>query len=221
MFKFISVILVVLLIAAGLAWYSAQSLPNWFDESVSQEDKTIEQLSEDIKRQGVAKFLGTKITDVMDGSVTFDETEFNAILLASLKSDEDGQKLLSVSDAVKAFINKDEIELTAIINLDKLEKVEPKARDAVEKFDRIFPFLNDSRVALTVYGTPVARNGNIAIRDDFHIKVGAIPISNDSLRSLGAKVERANSTDLALKYLSVKSIQLDKKQIELEVLPRF
>jgi len=141
----------------------------------------IDRLSEKIKRQGVAKFLGSKFTDVLDGSVAFDETEFNAVFLASLKSNKDGKKLLAVSDAVKAFIHDDEIELTAVINLEKLELVEPKARKAIEKFDRIFPFLNDSRVALTVYGTPVARDGKVAIRDDFHIKVGAIPISNDSL----------------------------------------
>ncbi len=221
MFKFIALILLIIVIAGGVAWYSAQSLPSWFDESVSQEDVTIEHLSEEIRRQGVAKFLGAKFSDVLDGSVAFNETEFNAILLASLKADTDGQKLLSVSDAVKAFIQDDEIELTAIINLDKLEKVEPKAREAVEKFDRIFPFLNDSRVALTVYGTPVARNGNIAIRDDFHIKVGAIPISNESLRALGAQVERANTTDLELKYLALQSINLKKGEIEFGVLPRF
>lgn len=221
MFKIIASILLVVILLAGGAWYSAQSLPSWFEESVSQEDKNIERLSEDIKRKGVAKFLGTKFSDVLDGSVVFDETEFNAILLASLKSSDDGKKLLSVSDAVKAFLHDDEIELTAIINLDKLEKIEPKAREAVEKFDRIFPFLNDSRVALTVYGTPVARNGNIAIKDDFHIKVGAIPISNASLKSLGAKVERANSTDLPLKYLSVQSIGLLDGQIEFGVLPKF
>ena len=221
MFKIIASVLLIIVLLAGGAWYSAQYLPSWFDESSSQEDDNIERLSEEIKRKGVAKFLGSKFSDVLDGSVVFDETEFNAIFLASLKLDDDGKKLLSVSDAVKASLHDDKIELTAIINLDKLEKVEPKARDAVEKFDRIFPFLNDSRVALTVYGTPIARNGNIAIKDDFHIKVGAIPISNQSLRALGAKVERANTTDLSLKYLSVQSINLLDGQIEFAVLPKF
>jgi len=142
-------------------------------------------------------------------------------MLASLKTDENGQKLLAVSDAVKAFINEGELEISSIINLDKVEKIDPKARKAVEKFDRIFPFLNDSRVAVTLYGTPIARNGNIAIKDDFHIKVGAIPISNSSLRQLGAEVERANTTDLPIKYLSISDITLREGEIELAVLPRF
>jgi hypothetical protein len=76
-------------------------------------------------------------------------------------------------------------------------------------------------VAVTVYGTPIVRNGNLAIKDDFHIKVGAIPISTSSLRQLGAKVERANSTDLPIKYLKISNITLTDGQVELAVLPRF
>jgi len=221
MLKIIVLLLLIFLVGSGVAWFSAQSLPNWFDESLPQEEQAVERLSAKIQRQGVTKFLGNKVDDVLDGNIVFDNTEFNAILLASLKNNRDGKKLLAVSDAVKAFIRDDEIEITAVINLDKLEKVEPKARKAVEKFDRLFPFLKDSRVALSVYGTPVARNGNLALRDDFHIKVGAIPISNDSLRSLGADVERANSTDLPIKYLAVQSVNLREGQIDLDVLPRF
>jgi len=214
--------LVLLIIAvAGYAWYSAQSLPNWFNDETSQADQAAEALSTKIKQQGVSKFLGSKVGQVLNGKVVFSEVEFNAVMLASLRSDDDGQKLLAVSDAVKAFINKDQLELSAIINLDKLGNVDPKARKAVEKLDRIFPFLDDSRVAVTVYGTPIARNGNIAIKDDFHIKVGAIPISNSSLRQLGANVERANTTDLPIKYLSVSDITVNEGEIELAVLPRF
>ncbi|MFT6406661.1 MAG: hypothetical protein ACJAQ6_000071 [Arenicella sp.] len=221
MLRFFAFLLLLVIVVGGYVWYSAQSLPNWFNQQSSQQEQAAEALSKEIKRQGVSNFLGDKVAQVLNGSVTFSEAEFNAIMLASLESDEDGQKLLAVSDAVKAFIKKDQLVLSAIINLDKVEKIDPKARKAVEKLDRIFPFLNNSRVALTVYGTPIARNGNIAIKDDFHIKVGAIPISNSSLRQLGAKVERANSTDLPIKYLSISSITLNQGEIELAVLPRF
>jgi hypothetical protein len=221
MLRFFAFIFLLAIAVAGYVWYSAQSLPNWYSQATSQQDEAFKALSEKIEKQGVSKFLGNKVEQVLNGKVTFSEDEFNAIMLASLEADEDGRKLLAVSDAVKAFINKDELELSAIINLDKVEKIDPKARKAVEKLDRIFPFLNDSRVALTVYGTPIVRNGNLAIRDDFHIKVGAIPISNSSLRQLGAKVERANTTELPLKYLSVSNITLNDGEIELSVLPRF
>lgn len=221
MFRILAFLVLIVIAVAGYAWYSAQSLPSWFNDQGSQDDQAAEALSEKIKQEGVSKFLGNKVSQVLKGKVTFTEVEFNAIMLASLKLDEDGRKLLEVSDAVKAFIKDDQLELSAIINLDKVEKIDPKARKAVEKLDRIFPFLNNSRVAVTVFGTPIARNGNIAIKDDFHIKLGAIPISNNSLRQLGAKVERANTTDLPIKYLSIKNIVLRDGEIELAVRPRF
>jgi hypothetical protein len=221
MLRIFAFLFLIAVAVAGYVWYSAQSLPKWFDQEASQQEQAANALSQRIEQQGISKFLGNKVEQVLNGKVTFSEAEFNAIMLASLKSDEDGRKLLQVSDAVKAFINKDQLELSAIINLDKVEKIDPKARKAVEKLDRIFPFLNDSRVALTVYGTPIVRNGNLALKDDFHIKVGAIPISNSSLRQLGAKVERANTTDLPIKYLSISDITLNDGEIELSVLPRF
>ncbi len=221
MLRIIAVLVLILVAVVGYGWYSAQSLPSWFNDEVSQEDQAVEALSKKIRQHGVSNFLGNKVGQVLKGEVTFSEVEFNAIMLASLKADEDGRKLLAVSDAVKAFITKDQLEISAIINLDKVEKIDPKARKAVEKFDRIFPFLDKSRMALSVFGTPVARNGNIAIKDDFHIKVGAIPISNSSLRQLGANVERANTTDLAIKYLSISNITLKEGEIVLKVLPRF
>lgn len=219
--KIILLILFLIISAATIAWYSMQSLPGWADDSKSQAQTNAEQLSEQIRTKGINKFLGSKVADVMKGKVSLDDVEFNAILLASLKSDPDGRKLLSVSDAVRAFIKDDYIEITAIINLDKLEKVEPKARNVIEKFDRFFPFLNKSRVALTVYATPIARSNKLAIKDDFHINVGAIPISNASLRALGVKVERANRSELAIKYLSVKSVNLVSGKINLGVSARF
>jgi hypothetical protein len=221
MLRFLAFLFLLAIAVTGYVWYSAQSLPKWVSQESSQQDQAVEALSQKIEKQGISRFLGNKVDQVLNGKVTFSEVEFNAIMLASLEADEDGQKLLAVSDAVKAFINKDQLELSAIINLDKVEKIDPKARKAVEKLDRIFPFLNNSRVALTVYGTPIVRNGNLAIKDDFHIKVGAIPISNSSLRQLGAKVERANTTDLAIKYLSISNITLIDGQVELAVLPRF
>ena len=221
MLRFLAFLFLLVIAVTGYVWYSAQSLPKWYSQESSQQDRASEALSQKIEQYGVSKFLGNKVDQVLNGKVTFSEVEFNAIMLASLKSDEDGQKLLAVSDAVKAFINKDQLELSAIINLDKVEKIDPKARKAVEKLDRIFPFLNDSRVAVTVYGTPIVRNGNLAIKDDFHIKVGAIPISNSSLRQLGAHVERANTIDLPIKYLTVSNITLINGQVELAVLPRF
>ena len=218
--KFIGILLVVILLALGVVWYSMQSLPTWFDEQTNQEQQVADALSKKISEQGVEAFLGNKILELVRGQVSFDETEFNALLIASLKLHEDGQKLIQVSEGVRAILHEDEIEIAAVINLDKVEKIDPKARKAVERFDKFFFFLDDARLAISVYGTPVVRNGSIAIKDDFHIKVGAIPISNSTLRQLGIEVERANDSELVLQLLNLSSVTLEKGNISFAARPR-
>ena len=218
--KFIGILLVVILLALGVVWYSMQSLPTWFDEQTNQEQQVADALSKKISEQGVEAFLGNKILELVRGQVSFDETDFNALLIASLKLHEDGQKLIQVSDGVRAILHEDEIEIAAVINLDKVEQIDPNARKAVERFDKFFFFLDDSRLAISVYGTPVVRNGSIAIKDDFHIKVGAIPISNSTLRQLGIEVERANDSEFALQLLNLSSVTLEKGNISFAARPR-
>jgi len=161
------------------------------------------------------------VANVPNRKVVLNEAEFNAMMLTGLKLDQDGQRLLEVSDKIEAFIKPDQLEINAVINLEKLGNVDPVARQSVEKFDRIFPFLNGSSMNVTVYGTPIMRNGNIAIKDDFHLKVGAIPFSNGLLRQLGVDVELANTKELATSPLSISDITLRDGEIELEMLPGY
>ena len=218
MLRIIIFLVLLVLAVGGYFWFSMQSLPAWFDENPSQASDALKnpQTATDVH-----KLLGDKVADVMNGQIVLSEDEFNAILLASLARDADGRKLLEVSDAVKAFLRPGEVEIAAVINLDKVEAVNPDARRAVEKFDKIFPFLDGSRVALSVFGTPVVRHGGVGVKDDFHIRVGALPFSNDTLRGLGVDVERANRTNLDLKYLEVQGLTLAKQQVSMSVLPRF
>ncbi len=220
MFKFISVALLLIALAVAAGFYSMQRLPSWFDGQANAEQQAVDALSEQIRKQGVEAFLGSKLRDILSGQVVFNEAEFNAILLASLKVNEDGRRLLQVSDGIHATLNDQEIEIAAVINLDKVEQVSPDARKAVERFDRLFFFLDESRLALSVYGTPVIRQGQLGIKDDFHIKVGAIPISNSTLKQLGVEVERANEANLALRLLSLKSVQMNQGEIRFGVRPR-
>ena len=219
--KFIGIFLAILLLGSAVAWYSMQSLPTWFNEQASKEQQAVDALSQKISEQGVEAFLGDKIVDLVRGQIVFNETEFNALLLASLKLNADGQQLLQVSDGIHASLNKDEVEIATVINLDKVEQINPQAREAVESFDKFFFFLDGSRLEVSVYGTPVVRNGRLAIKDDFHIKVGAIPISNSTLKQLGVEVERANESELALHLLTLSSVTLEEGKISFAAQPRF
>ncbi len=221
MLRFLGILFLLAIVVAGGIWYSAQSLPAWYDDNVDQQTRIIEQLDKEVARSGARGFLGGKLAEVLAGRLRLNDAEFNALVLASLQADPDGRKVLAVSDAVNASITPNGIELAAVINLDKVERIDPNARRAVEKVNRMFPFLDHSRVAVAIIGTPVARNGQLGIKDDFSLRVGAIPISNSSLRQLGANVERANHESLDLKYLRVKSVTLRSGELELGVTPSF
>lgn len=220
MLRFLFFALLFIALAGGGIWYYAQSLPSWYEEGVDSSAKVSSDLSAQIKQSGGGNFLAGKLTQIFTGELTLNETEFNALLLASLQADEDGRKLIAVSDAIHATITENGLELGAVINLNKVEKISASARRNVEKVNKIFPFLDQSRVAVALIGTPVARNGQLGIKDDFSLRVGAIPISNDSLRQLGADVERANRESLNLRYLTVNAVQLAKGEMRLGVTPR-
>lgn len=223
MLKIIAVLVVTIVVLgggiAGYMFYSARSLPDWFDESAPRQNLGTINVNTLNESQGLEQLLDGQSVSTVNRQAAFSDAQFTELFVESLTRDQNGQQLLAVSDAVKAFAHDDHVELTAVINLDKVEGIDPNLRRGIEKFDRIFPFIENARLALTVFGTPVVRNGRVGIKDDFHIKVGAIPISNQSLRTLGAEVERANEIDLALYNLSLKSIVLKEGQVVLSVQP--
>ena len=219
MFKTVFAIVLVVLAVGAYGIYSARALPEWFDESKANTDFAGEAIKKELGNGGV-DLLARKSVDILRGRVSLDSDEFNALLMASLKADEDGRKLLEVSDGVRAFLRQGEIEISAVINLNKLGKVDPKARSAVEKFDKIFWIIEDGRIAVSLFGTPVVRRGGIGVKDDFHARVGEISLSNDTLRSLKVPVERANQSEMAVKYLSLKSVSVVPGKIDFKVQPR-
>ena len=147
------------------------------------------------------------------------EAEFNELFLTSLANDFNGVKLLSVSDAVDAKLFADRIEVSAVINLEKVERLSPKARATVEKFDTLFFFLDKNQMNIKVIGEPIARNGSLGIRDNFSVELGPIPLSNDMLRQFGLEVQRANHTNLRLKDLYTHAIKLSDGRADLATKP--
>ena len=157
---------------------------------------------------------------VQSGNIVLSEAEFNALFLASLEADERGRLLLSVSDGLKVVLNEGEVEISAVINMDKVEQIDPQAREVVESINAIFPFLDNSTMSVSVFGEPVARNGQIGIKDTFSAKIGILPLPNGALRSIGIDVDRANTENLSLENLTINSVTLTQGQISFEVAPK-
>lgn len=152
---------------------------------------------------------------------TYSEGEFNQLLIASLANDINGQKLLAVSDNLSSKIHGSHVEFSAVINLDKVEKVSPEARKSFKKFDQFLFLLNNNKLNITVYAELVPRNGRLGIRDNFSIALGPIPISNDALRQLNVNVSRANHTNLKLNGLFIQSIKLETGSVTLNTLEAY
>jgi len=221
MFRFLVYIVVIAIAVAGFVWYSSQSMPDWYQPEQSHQQQVADTLADDIKQQGVGKFLGNKFAEVMRGEMRLSETEFNALLLASLSSSRDGRRLLKVSDAINADLQDDRVELGVVVNLEKAAQQDAKTKKRVEQLLQVLPLLDKSRIYVAISGRPIAKNGNLAFADDISIKIGAIPISNSLLRQLGVPLDRVSNASLPLQLMSIKSIVTSEDEIVLGVRPRF
>ena len=220
MIRFFLILILLLVGLAGLAWYSSQSLPAWYQAEQDQQQQVVDDLSEKIQEQGIGKFLGSKFAGVMNGQLELSETEFNGLMIASLRAHHDGQRLLQVSDAVKIELRDNELELGVVLDLDKVAKLDAKSKKAVQQLKDALPFLDNSKVFLSITGQPIARDGNISFGDEYDVKIGALPVSSKLLARLGVPVAKASSASLPLKYLTVSSIDMQQDKIILGVYPR-
>ena len=157
-------------------------------------------------------------TNINAQTLSFSNEEFTDLLIRSLENDQNGLLLLSVSDSFTANINAETLSLSAVINLNKLEKISLETRQNIERFDKLFFFLDGENLNLTVIGEPVVRNGLIGIKDSFSVKIGPLPLPNNALRQFGVQVERANTTNLKLKDIIVQSIELEEGSITLDTI---
>ena len=149
------------------------------------------------------------------------ETEFNALLMASLSSSKDGRRLLSVSDAINADLQDERVELGVVVDLEKAAKQDAKTKKRVDQLLQALPLLDKSKIHVAFSGRPIAKNGNLAFADDISMKIGAIPISNSLLRQLGVPLDRVSNASLPLQLMSIKSIVTSEDEIVLRVRPRF
>ena len=221
MLRFLLVFLLIVVGCAAYLWMSFQSLPDWYTEGKSNHQQTASQLSKKIDEQGSESFLRDKLAGILLGEVVLTEDEFNSLLVASLLSNKDGRRVLAVSDAVHADLRDGEIEFGAVINMDKLGNVEPRAKRAFERAMKVLPLSSEEKIYVAVIGTPVARNGNLAIADDVRVQIGSIPISNRLLKQVGVPTHRLNEEDLPLRPLQIRSVASFDGEIRLGARPNF
>lgn len=221
MFRLLLITALLIALALGYLWFSAQQLPGWYSAPEPFQKSAVEQLTEKIEQQGVAKFLGDKFADVMAGEVRLDEREFNALLLASLADHRDGRRLLAVSDAVNAELSSRGIEIGAVINVSKVRNADAKTRAALDQVLATLPFAAEKQLYLGVRATPVARGGGLALGDDLSVRIGSIPISSALLRRAGVPLTQVQKEVLLLRSLKVNSVAISDEEVVFGVVPKF
>ena len=221
MIRILLILMVIVVTGVALAWYSAQSLPQWYHPQAAKTGSPEQNLSDQIQQQGVSNFLASKFAELERGRLVFNELEFKALLRASLLETPNGRDLLSVSDAINVEFDDERAEIGVIVNLDKVADQDVELREPVNKLLRALPLLNNSQVFVAVSGRPLAINGNLAFAEDVSVKIGLVPISNNLLQQLGLPGLRLDGISLPLEKVSVNSVATSRDRISLGITPRF
>lgn len=220
MIRFILFLLLLIIAGAGYMFYSAQAVPEWSKNQQSHTAK-VQKLQKQIQQQGTSKFLGDKFAQVMNGRLVLDDAEFTALVMASLLKHKNGRRLLSVADSIDARSTESGLQVNTVINLEKLEKADAHSKEALEKITKYLPASADQKLYLSVRGKPIARNGQIALGDDFSISIGTMTLATSTLKQLGLPLHKLSKQSLPLKNLRIKSITTRNGEVEFGVAPRF
>ena len=161
--------------------------------------------------------LSAETANKVERLLTLSDNEFTELFIQSLAEDNNGAVLLSVSESINTQIFPDYIEFTGIVDLDKVAQIDDQARQTIEQLDSFLFFLDHNHLNLTVIAEPVVRSGLVGVKDNFSIKLGPLPLSNDTLRQLGIPVENANVTNLKLKDLQVQKMTLSQGRVTMSL----
>ena len=219
MFRILLFILVVIAGVSGFSWMKASALPDWYDQTALEgANDPVEEFSKIIQNQGMEAFFSGKLSDLLAGKLILNQDEFNALILTSIAVNADGQKLLAVSDIVRAQIHENGLEIGLVINLKKLKQ---QNADKFNDLLGVLSILNDERVYLAVTGQPVAKNGELAFADNIAFKIGNLSVSDSLLGSIGISTEQLKQQTLKISYLTIKDVSLEGNNIGMAVRPSF
>ena len=143
MSKFSIFIAVFILALLSVCWINVTSLPDWYDaNNLENSNDPVDEFTKIIEKQGLDVFFSGKLTDLLAGKLRLDQDEFNALILTSLASDQQGRELLSLSHLFRAQITENEIELGSVIDLEKLNDQTTNVNPWLVKLSGLFESLN-------------------------------------------------------------------------------
>ena len=217
--KYIFSLLLIIALVLGGGLLGASSMPAWYDATRSDSYHAVDDITQFIEKQDKHKFFEKKLADFLQGQVTLNEPELNALLYTKLRQERDGRRLLAVADGVRAQIRENGIELGAVLNLDKLQQLDEETRRKVTKYLEKLPVLKGRKVYLAISGKPVARNGKLAIANDIVFRIGSIPIPSDVIESLGVRLDKLREESIGVRNIRITDVRTENKRIIASVNP--
>lgn len=201
--KSIVVLIVAALLVLGLflfAWSRATALPDWYrtgsdavgvspqglgregaaiqitreilGDISAEDDEESGSLLDTIKRRGSAFIQGLR-----EGrEIELSQPELELLLVGRLAASEEGRKFLRYAKVVHVFLQKDEIEIGAILSLSEVpaETLDDARWSRVRQLIRIFPSLATRDLYVAFRGQPSVRYGNLLFDSTSRLKVGKL-----------------------------------------------
>ena len=215
MFRFLFILVALVIACLAYFWFSAQKLPAWYTPGDDHSSAKYEQVLQ--KKDA----LSNKVAQILKGELVLNSKEFGALVYTGLLASKEGREMLKMTEVLHTELRNDELELAAVVDLNKVAKRNAEARKLVSQITSYLPFISEDKVAVSITAKPLVSGGTVILGDDFTIKIGGLPLSADILDRLGAPVAEISKTPLPLSRLKVTSLDIQKDKLTLGVLPHF
>ena len=175
------------------------------DSRTKQVREKIDQAGRVTKKQTVTKPVSLNAEDLHD------------LMLGQMMERGGGDSLLKSVKATHVKINSNSIETGAVVDLTKLsdQSLTGSGKELVQTATKVFPFLKDKEVHISVEGKPVMEKGKLNFDSDAKVNIGEMQMTLGELADkLGTTVEKLKkNTGLELSGKNFNDITIDNNQV--------
>ena len=232
MFKKILLILLVILAAVLCVVYyyvdKITTLPEWYTQPKTQINTDRELFRREFDKNVIdsrTKQVREKIDQA--GRVTKKQTvtkpvslnaeELHDLMLGQMMERGDGDSLMKSVKATHVKINPNSIETGAVVDLTKLsdQSLTGSGKELVQTATKVFPFLKDKEVHISVEGKPVMEKGKLNFDSDAKVNIGEMQMTLGELADkLGTTVEKLKkNTGVEFSDKKINDITIDNNQV--------
>lgn len=229
--KILLILLVILVVVLCVVYYYVDkitTLPEWYTQPKTQIDTDHEVFRREFDK-GLIDSRSKQVKEKIDqaGRVTKKQTavkpvslnaeDLHDLMLGQMMERGDGDSLLKSVKATHVKINSNSIETGAVVDLTKLsdQSLSGSGKELVQTATKVFPFLKDKEVHISVEGKPVMEKGKLNFGSDAKVNIGEMQMTLGELADkLGTTVEKLKkNTGVELDQQKNLQIQIQDNQL--------